>query len=236
MKKILLALSVLFFVILSYIALADNVQITLGKNTFCIPKRYSILNQVSGPLFNIKGADTGPYGGSFQVAIDPPEVKQSIPGYLLNHGDLPAVYFINVRQAPAEELKRALNPQSFANILQLANDYENAYVEYDERNNFYRVSDFGFPPPFVWWEVVKIKPDKKAIVPENINDYYLASCLRYGGTTGINGNSSSCDYSLEIDGYLVEIKITENNLHLKEQITEFSKKLLVLWQQYCKTG
>ncbi|MDY6991326.1 MAG: hypothetical protein SVR94_01800 [Pseudomonadota bacterium] len=233
MKKIFLALSALLLAILSYLALADNVQLTLGKNTFCIPKRYSILNQTSGPLFTIKGADTGPYGGSFQVAIDPPEIKQSIPDYLLNHGDLPAVYFINVRQAPKEELKRILDPQSFANILQLKNDYENAHVEYDRQNNFYRVSDFGFPPPFVWWEVIKIKPDKKAIVPENINDYYLASCIRYGGTTATNGNSSNCEYSLEIDGYLVEIKTTENNLHLKPQITAFSKKLLALWQQNC---
>ena len=234
MKKILLALSVLFLVILSYLALADNVSITLGKNTFCIPKRYSILNQVSGPLFNIKGADTSPYGGSFQVAIEPDEVKQSIPGYLLNHGDLPAVYFINVRQAPAEELERILNSQSFADILQLKNDYENAHVEYDKPNNFYRVSNIGFPPPFMLWEVIKMKPDNQAIVPKNINDYYLASCHRSGGTTGINGTSSSCDYSSEIDGYLVEIRTTENNLHLKKQITEFSRQLLVSWQQNCE--
>jgi len=233
MKKPLISILLLFFVMLSYFALANNVEITLGKNTYCIPKRYSILNQTTGPLFTIKGADTGPYGGSFQVAIDPPEIKKSIPDYLLNHGDLPAVYFINVRQAPKEELKRILDPQSFANILQLKNDYENAHVEYDRQNNFYRVSDFGFPPPFVWWEVIKIKPDQKAIVPENINDYYLASCLKRVGITGLNGNSSKCDYSLEIDGYLVKIKTTENNLHLKPQITAFSRKLLALWQQNC---
>jgi hypothetical protein len=230
MKKVLMAFSVLFLVILSYRAFADYVHITLGKNTFCIPKHYSILNQVSGPLFNIKGADTD-YGGSFQVAIDPPEVKQSIPKYLLYHGDLPAVYFINVRQAPAEELKRILSSQSFANVLQLSGDYENAYVEYDEHNHFYRVSNFGFPPPFILWKVSSMKPSKQAVVPKNINDYYLAFCNRAGGH---NGNSSSCDYSLEIDGYLVEIRTTENNLHLKGQITEFSKKLLSLWQQNCK--
>ena len=231
MKPTFLTLSVLFFVILSYLALADNVSITLGKNTFCIPKRYSILNQVSGPLFNIKGTDTSPHGGSFQVAIDPDEVKQSIPGYLLNHGDLPAVYFINVRLAPAEELERVLDGQSFAKILQLTNNYENAHVEYDEQHNFYRVSDFGFPPPFILWEVLSMKPSKTAVVPENTNDYYVASCSRAGGP---NGNSSNCDYSLEIDGYLVEIKTTENNLHLKKQITEFSKQLLVSWQHNCE--
>ena len=231
MKKILLALSVLFLVILSYLALADNVSITLGKNTFCVPKRYSILNQVSGPLFNLKGTDSGSYGGSFQVAIDPAEVKQSIPSYLLNHGDLPAVYLINVRQAPAEELERVLNSRSFADILQLKNDYENAHVEYDKHHNFYRVSNFGFPPPFILWEVLSMKPSKTAVVPQNANDYHVASCSRAGGH---NGNSSRCDYLLEIDGYLVKIKTTENNLHLKEQITKFSKQLLVSWQHNCE--
>jgi len=230
MKKIFLVLSILFFTILSYLVLADNLQITLGKNAFCVPKRYSILNQASGPLFNIKGADTGSYGGSFQVAIDPAEVKQSIPDYSLNHGDLPSVYFINVKQAPKEELKRILNSTSFPNSLQLKDNYENAYVEYDEHHNFYRVSNFGFPPPFILWEVLSKKPGKQAVVSENPNDYYVASCSRAGGH---NGNSSNCDYSLEINGYLVEINTTENNLHLKPQITAFSRKLLALWQQNC---
>ncbi|MDY6991325.1 MAG: hypothetical protein SVR94_01795 [Pseudomonadota bacterium] len=41
MKKPLISILLLFFVMLSYFALANNVEITLGKNTYCIPKRYS---------------------------------------------------------------------------------------------------------------------------------------------------------------------------------------------------
>ncbi len=231
MKVALFILSALFVVFLSCITFADNEHITLGNNTFCIPKRYSILDQVSGSFFNIKRADINNYVGSFQVAIDPPEVKKSIPEYLINHGDLPAVFFINVRQAPTEEIERSLNRKSYADALQLTNSYENAYIEYDKHNNSYRVSDFGFPPPFIFWEVLNIKPDKNIVVPVNTNDYHVASCSRAGGH---NGNSSSCEYSLAFDGYLVDIKTTENNLHLKNKITKYSKYLLVSWRQNCE--
>jgi len=91
------------------------------------------------------------------------------------------------------------------------------------------------PPPFIVWEVLKIKPDKKAVIPESLSDYHVASCSGLAGIDGFHDEvGTSCDYSLEIDGYLVKIKTTGNNLHLKEKITGFVKDQLALWRENCK--
>ena len=230
MKKVIFILPVLLIVVLSCMASTNEKQITLGKNNFCIPAKFSLLDQTSSSLLNIKGADTGGSGGSFQVAIDPPEVKQSIPEYSLNHGNLPAVLFVNIRQADAQTLKNVNNGNTYAEVLQLSKTFENAQVEYDENTHFYRVSDNAVRP-FIWWEVLKMEPNKMASVPKNVDDYHIASCSMAGGN---NGNSSTCDYSFVADGYLVKIITTENNLLLKEKITAYSKKLLELWRHNCK--
>ncbi len=240
MKKIIIILSVLLLITFSCIALTDNKQVTLGKNTFCIPKKYGILDQTSGPVINIPGADTGSYGGSFMLAIDAPEVKKSIAEYFTMHGSLYASLTVNVRQASAEQLERRLNKKRYAEVLQLtrgvAYDYENAYVQYDEKNKFYNVNSWGAsPPPFILWEVLKINPHKKAVIPENLNDYHVASCSGLAGIDGYHDEvGTTCDYSLEIDGYLVRIHTTGNNIHLKEKITSFVKNLLISWRENCK--
>ncbi len=237
MKKIVIILSVLLLVTFSCIALTDNKQVTLGKNTFCIPKKYNILDQTSGAVINIKGADTGNYAGSFQLAVDAPEVKKSIAEYSSKHGSLYASLTVNVRQAHA--LERLLSNDFYAEVLQLTSglthDYDNAYVQYDEKHKFYNVNSLGeSPPPFRMWHVLKIKPHKKAIIPENLNDYHVASCSGIGAVAGIDEIGTTCDYSLEIDGYLVRIHTTGNNIHLKEKITSFVKNLLISWRENCK--
>jgi len=240
MKMIIIILSVLSLAMFSCIALTDNKQVTLGKNTFCIPKKYNILDQTTGPVINIPGADTGSYGGSFQLSVDAPEVKESIAEYSTRHGSLYAALIVNVRQASAEQLERRLNNNRYAEVLQLtrgvANDYEHAYVHYDEKHQFYHVNSWGeSPPPFILWEVLKIKPHKKAIIPGNLNDYHVASCSGLGGIDGYHDEvGTSCDYSLKIDGYLVRLHTTGNNLHLKEKITAFVKNQLVLWRENCE--
>jgi len=234
MKKITVILPMLLLVTFSCIALTDNKQVTLGKNTFCIPKKYDILDQTTGPVINIPGADTGSYGGSFMLAVDAPDVKESISEYFTRHGSLYSSLIVNVRQEGPSE--RSLSNDFYAEVLQLTHDYENAYVQYDEKHKFYNVNSWGeSPPPFILWEVLKIKPHKKAIIPENLNDYHVASCSGLGGIDGYHDEvGTTCDYSLEIDGYLVNIKTTGNNLHLKEKITGFVKNQLVLWRENCE--
>ena len=163
------------------------------------------------------------------MAIDSPEVQQNIPEYMLNHGGLPAVLFVNIRQAEAQTLRNIDDGNTYAEVLQLSKDYEKAQVEYDINTHFYRVSA-NVVRPFIWWEVLTMEPDKKATVPKNVNDYHIASCSMAGGN---NGNSSTCDYSFVSVGFLVKIITTENNLPLKDKITAYSKKLLAQWQKNC---
>ncbi len=80
---------------------------------------------------------------------------------------------------------------------------------------------------------VKNQTKKNAVIPNNLNDYYVASCSRAGGTTGKNGTSSICDYSVGIDNYLVKLTTTENNLSLKEEITTYAENLLMSWRKSC---
>jgi hypothetical protein len=234
MKRKLFVLSLSLAALVSCGASVETNSIKLGDDTFCIPERYSTLDQTTGPMLNIAGTDADNYGGSFQVAIDPAEVKETIPTYFLTHGDLAASFFINIRPLPSEQLGNALNKQYHADALQLANDYEKAQVEHDINNNFYRVSTWEAPPPFVLWDVLTVKPSTSAVIPEHLKDYYLASCSRAGGTTGINGTSSSCDYSIGVDGHLVKIITTENNLLLKEKITSYAQSLLEVWRDNCE--
>ena len=237
MKMIIIILSVLSLTMFSCIALTDNKQVTLGNNTFCIPKKYDILDQTLGPVINIPGADTGSYGGSFQLSVDAPEVKESIAEYSTRHGSLYAALIVNVRQEGPSE--RPLSNDFYAEVLQLTrgltHDYEHAYVHYDEKHKFYNVNFLGeSPPPFRMWQVLKMKPHKKAIIPENLNDYHVAFCSGIGAVVGIDEIGTTCDYSLKIDGYLVRLHTTGNNLHLKEKITAFVKNQLVLWRENCE--
>ncbi len=125
-----------------------------------------------------------------------------------------------------------MNNDFYAEALQLTHNYENANVQYDEKHKFYNINSWGeSPPPFILWEVLKIEPHKNAVIPKNLNDYHVASCSSIGGMTGLDEIGSTCDYSLEVDGYLVNIKTTGNNLNLKEKITNFVKNKLVSWRE-----
>lgn len=233
MNKKSFVLPALFTVINSCNASVESNNVVLGDAVFCIPKRYDMLDQTTGSMFNINGVDTGSHVGSFQVSIPPNEVKKTMAEYLLGDGDLPASFIINVSLVPANQLEKSINSKYYADTLQLVSDYENAQIEYDEKNHFYRVSNWGNPPPFVLWEVLKMKPKKNAIIPERLSDYHVASCSNAGGTTGTNGTSSICDYSIKIGNYLVKIITTEINLKLKEKIITYAEKLLTSWKKRC---
>jgi len=195
MKKKIALLLVLSVVVFSCITrLADTNKVVIGNDAYCIPKRHSLLDQTKGPLWSIPGADSG-YGGSFQVVMEPDEVKKSIPAYLIYKDRYSVGMFsMNVRQAPpAGDIAWELRPQLYADILQLSGKYAKAsvQVQYDEEHRFYRVNEFA-SSPFVLWDVLSVKPDTQAVVPKNLDDYYMASC------SGESGVSSSCRYSVEI--------------------------------------
>jgi len=232
MKKIVL-LTLFFSVIFIYNASAKYNQLTLGSETFCIPKKFDTLDQTTGPLFNLPGLDSGLSGGSFQTPVNAADVQKNISEYALKHGGLYSNLMINIRRASGQELERWLNNKREADVLLLSHDYEDAYVQHDEKNNLYNVSNWGSPPPFIVWSVLKMKPHKEAIIPEHLDDYFVALCSSMGGVDGINEIGSSCDYSLEIDGYFVNIGTTGNNLSLKEKINAFVKNVLTTWRENC---
>jgi hypothetical protein len=232
MKKWLVVLVVMLISSPIIVAMSsDSREFALGSRTFCVPERYDVLDQISSPLLDIIGADSGIYGGSFQVDIEPEEVKASIPDYKINHGSLPATFFINLRLAPEGEMKRIVSAQSHSDILTLSGQYENAFFEYDEENDFYRVNGLSGTPPLLIWHVLSKKPDVNAVLPPDLQDYYVAYCSRSGGH---NGNSSTCNYLVNIEEYLVEITSTENNLQNLNSLTQFTKSKIDSWEKNCE--
>ncbi len=129
MKKKIFILSISLFSIFSCNASSKNNKIELGDASFCVSKKYNILDQTKGSILNIKGTGDSNYGGSFQVSIDPDEVKKSIPDYFLKHGDLPASFIVNVRLSSMNGLDKLIDRNYYADTLQLVNDYENSQID-----------------------------------------------------------------------------------------------------------
>lgn len=237
MQKTLLAILIILFGFILRPVFADNKMITLGKNTFCVPKKHSTLDQTSGPLFNISGADTDrERNGSFQVSIDQEEIKKSIPAYALAEGEYPAIFFIDVNRVSSSERQRLLSSEIYADKLQLTGKYNKALTQYLEKYDYYRVSDSALPPPFLIWSVLSIKPNKNATLPKTLGEYYVGRCSGNAAVKMLNDKSTFCQYAFEIaaDDYLVTIKTSEDNLHLKKQLNQYAVNKLNIWKNNCK--
>lgn len=226
MKRIFWISAALLFALFFYRALPLNDTLMLGKKTFCIPTKYS----TSSTIYYFKSDDADDYTGFFRTYIDPSEVKLSIADYDLFHNHLQTVFSIDVRTAPQKELKHTLSNQYIKDALLLKNKFEESQIQYITALDLYRISEWGdYPPPFITWQDLKTQPNKNAVLPEKLDDYFLADCFRLQ----IGDHSIMCYYALEIDGFLVKITTSENNLHLKKQMSAYAKTLLNTWEKNC---
>lgn len=207
-------------------------ELHLGYETFCLPSHYNTLDLTKGSLFTLIGLDDEPHRGSFQFFIPAEEVKLDIPSYHIENGKFVSNLKINIRLTNSNGQNLETNSNYRADALRLVNKYSEAHIEYDKNLDIYRVSDFGFPPPFIIWDVLTLEPLLSRKIPEKLEDYYLGLCSSSSAVLK-SPMGTTCDYFFEYNDYLINIGTSEENLLLQDKLTPFVKRRLEELKHEC---
>jgi hypothetical protein len=81
------------------------------------------------------------------------------------------------------------------------------------------------------WELLKQYPDANQLIPEDISDYWIASCAVSKGTPTPSGQYISCTSRIIFDHIMIEFHIAEQNLSVIDQVQDYLKSKVMSWQR-----
>lgn len=204
---------------------ADFERISLTGQQYCIPKEYNPFQygKTSG-IFSFAGADVNNQAASVIVQFNGDEVKEQVPAYTSALGEQRFLLFATIRRPGAEQAKRFLQQGAYSSGLTLRDEYN--FVQYDAKNQYYKVSQNPFPNN-AFWDLYKIEPKADQVVPALLNDYFLGACH----ISSIY--PSVCNISIQRDDYLIKLQTPESNILLQQQLAQFVYEKLQQWQDNC---
>ena len=209
-------------------ALSDVVQIKLRKHTFLIPKHIAMERGRVIPdwLVNLGGLDDGSSTTLFR--FDDEEIKANVPSYQVA-GDnqfKDDIEGLIIALTP-EEIGRYKDPDTYAQLGDLwrgSGSYKNRKVESAEMPGWYKVyREVEYPNS---WMLVNQFPDPKKPVPDQVSDFWVASCLMLGPE---DKRSGSCRTYELIGDIVVEFSVSDYNLPVLDNIRNFVRGQVLEW-------
>jgi len=234
MKKvitfIILFLLAIFGVrVLSY-AVSDTVKVQLRKNTFRIPKHIAMdgLKIMPDWLLNMSGLDDGSSTTIFR--FDDKIVKTNLPSYIVSEENQFKDDIEGLIIALTDvEVANYKNPATYAQLGDLWNatgSYKKRVIEPDSIDGWYRVYRKVEHPNS--WMLLSRNPDVDKSMPDQVKDFWIASCLMQGPTGKRNGRCRT--YEL-IEDVVVEFSVSDYNLPLLDEIRTFIRSQVIEWKQ-----
>ncbi len=199
-------------------ACSDYREITVGNDTFMIPK--SNVGIVSGDIDKRldEGYDTSSL--MFSVSWSPEEMSKAIPGYFESRDN----FFFHVSAAlyapSAEKLAYRRSNEPYKDAFLLIGDFQGARVEYDEKTNTYKV--FGPFGSEKYWVAFRIKPGDPATLPERGENFLIGPCSHV--------QEISCHTPISYRNYELDVSMPGPNMHLRDQIKDFIIAQLESWR------
>ncbi|MGD8177449.1 hypothetical protein [Marinimicrobium sp. ARAG 43.8] len=233
MKKIALIVIVILVAVfgaqaITY-AVSDVVRIKLRQHTFLIPKHIAMERESVMPdwLLNMSGLDDGSSTTLFK--FDDQEIKANVTGYQVDSDnqfkdDVEGL----IIALTSEEVGRYKDPSyaQLSDLWQRTGSYKNRKVEAAEMPGWYKVYRAVEYPNS--WALLSRFPNSDKPIPDQPQDFWIASCLMQGPEGKRNGRCRT--YEL-IDDIAVEFSISDYNLHLLDEIREFIRSQVREWKQ-----
>lgn len=234
MKKITLTVMIVLAAVfgtqaITY-ALSDVVQIKLREHTFLIPKHIAMERDSVMPdwLIHMSGLDDDSNTTLFR--FDDQEIKANVTGYIVASDNQfkDDVEGLIIALTP-QELIDYKNPKMYAQLADLwlgTGSYKDRKVEAAEMPGWYRVYRVVEYPNS--WMLVNQFPDPKKPVPDQVSDFWMASCLMLG--PGDKRSGSCRTYEL-IDDIAVEFSVSDYNLPILDKVRGFLRGQVLEWKQ-----
>lgn len=234
MKRIVLIVAIVLAALIGAqaitYALSDVVRVKLRQHVFLIPKQIAMERESVMPdwLLNMGGLDD-----DFHVTLfrfDDQYVKLNVTGYRVASDnqfkdDLGGV----IIALTAQELSDYKNPERYAQLADLwrgTGSYKNRKVEAADIPGWYKVYRAVEYPNS--WVLVNQFPDPEKAVPEQVSDFWVASCLMLGPEGKRNG---SCRTYELIGDVVVEFSVSDYNLPVLYKVRSFITGQVLEWKQ-----
>ncbi|HEX7046957.1 MAG TPA: hypothetical protein VF275_05250 [Gammaproteobacteria bacterium] len=208
------------------IAVSDTYRVKLAQHTFNIPKQYSREGGLSLWFAGIPGLDDG--SRAYLLEFPAEELAEAIPGYQPMDGryreDITAI----LNSLRPVEVKRYKDSERYRDLWEATGSYQKRIVEpYSDRPWFKVYREVEYPYS---WTVTTRSPDGGEPLPENVFDFWIAHCLSANSPITESGKSIDCDSYVFYDDIAIDFGISEQNLHLVDEVRAYLKSKIESWK------
>lgn len=209
----------------------DSVTVTLGNKRFEIPKRYYFESSLVEMFKGVVGVDDN--SRDRLLLFEAKELAAEIPGYQIQDGKV--TNDINVLLSILTDAERGRYLDSMhrnGDLWYGKGLYTGRVVEpYPGRPWFKVFHNFKGQRWDSVWELLKQYPNANQLIPEDISDYWIASCSVSKGTPTPSGQHISCTSRIIFDHIMIEFHVAEQNLSVIDQVQDYLKSKVMSWQR-----
>lgn len=201
-------------------------EIKIGSYSFCVPRENIDLYVENIDNKLDQGFDTG--GPQVVFTWRPEVVQENVSGFRKRHGnndEFISTLKVSVYAPNKNKINFIQGAESVRDVLTLSGSFEGAVVKYDDAGDYYRVSRRVEYP--VKWEVLTIKPDRNAKLPERKDQVWLGSCHHS------EDGSAGCYFDRTYNDLFLNIRVGGDNFHLRSEIVAFVKGEIDFWKSLC---
>jgi hypothetical protein len=209
--------------------MSDTYDVRLGAHRFAIPKQYSLEGRIPSWLRAVSGLDDG--SRSYLLKIPAQEVAKNVPGYKSTDGKLDEDVEFVLNVLNDVEIRRYADSGRFRDLWYATESYADRVVEPYENRSLFRVfRNTKHKHSRDSWAVTRISPQSDISIPRDVFDFWIAHCLAGDSPITLSGRYVSCRSYVFYGDISIEFSVSEQNLDVIDQVRDFLKSQVELWQ------